>query len=58
MKGIILDKYYIPTRYPNGLPYPAVPYQSYTEEEANEAISIAEEIINITEREINKGIKE
>lgn len=29
--GKILDKYYIPTRYPDALARPAVPYKTYTE---------------------------
>jgi len=36
--GMILDKYYIPTRYPNALAPPAVPYKSYTEREAKEVV--------------------
>jgi HEPN domain-containing protein len=30
--GRILDQYYIPTRYPDALAPPAVPFESYTEE--------------------------
>jgi len=40
-----LDKYYIPTRYPNAHPSgPAFKY--YTKDEAEEAIKICEEVIN------------
>lgn len=41
----ILDKYYIPTRYPNA--HPAGPaFKFYTEQEAKQAIKICEEVIN------------
>ncbi|MFQ6052025.1 MAG: HEPN domain-containing protein [Candidatus Hydrothermarchaeota archaeon] len=39
-----LDKYYIPTRYPNA--HPSGPaYKYYTKEEADEAIRVCEEVI-------------
>jgi HEPN domain-containing protein len=38
--GALLDKYYIPTRYPNGLP-DLTPGQSYTAKDAMQAIKIA-----------------
>ena len=40
----ILDKFYIPTRYPNGLAAGA-PTEFYTQEEAQHALSCAEEIL-------------
>ncbi|MEA1871066.1 MAG: HEPN domain-containing protein [Candidatus Bipolaricaulota bacterium] len=40
----ILDKHYIPTRYPNGLERGA-PTEFYTEQEANDAIRYSEAII-------------
>jgi len=43
--GKILDRYYIPTRYPDALASPAVPYKTYNEEDALNAISLAEKII-------------
>jgi len=43
--GKILDRYYIPTRYPNALASPAVPYKIYTEKDAKEALNFAKEII-------------
>ncbi|MGQ9702740.1 MAG: HEPN domain-containing protein [Bacteroidales bacterium] len=44
-KAKILDKYYIPTRYPNA--HPSGPaFKFYTKEEAEEAIKICEEVIN------------
>lgn len=40
----ILDTYYIPTRYPNGLP-DGIPAQVYTARAAEEALSLAEEVV-------------
>jgi HEPN domain-containing protein len=40
----ILDTYYIPTRYPNGLP-DGIPAQVYTREVADEAVRLAEEVV-------------
>jgi HEPN domain-containing protein len=52
--GKILDRYYIPTRYPDALAKPAVPYKSYTEKDALEAINFAEKII----KKVKSKIKE
>jgi len=46
--GMILDKFYIPTRYPDALTPPAVPYKSYREEDAVEAIKTASDNSNDT----------
>jgi HEPN domain-containing protein len=40
-----LDKYYIPTRYPNGLPG-GVPYEAFDEEDARKAIGLASKIVD------------
>ena len=40
----ILDAYYIPTRYPNGLP-DGIPANVYTEEAAKNAVALAEESV-------------
>jgi len=40
----LLDKYYIPTRYPDALPG-AIPSEAYDESDANKAISLAEKLI-------------
>ncbi len=42
----VLDQYYIPTRYPNGLPG-SLPYEVYTKKQANNAISTCARIIII-----------
>lgn len=41
----LLDGYYIPTRYPNGLP-DGIPAEVYTEEAAKSAVALAEETVN------------
>lgn len=43
--GAILDKYYLTTRYPDAIAPPALPYESYTEKEALEAIDLAKELL-------------
>lgn len=50
--GMILDKYYIPTRYPDALAPPAVPYKSYTEKEAAEAVDYAKKIVNSVRKRV------
>lgn len=50
--GKILDRYYILTRYPNALPSPAIPYKTYTEKDAKEALNLAKEIINLVNRKL------
>lgn len=40
-----LDQYYIPTRYPNGLPG-GIPHEVYTQDQAQEAIAGARKVID------------
>ncbi|MEW6686086.1 MAG: HEPN domain-containing protein [Candidatus Edwardsbacteria bacterium] len=49
-----LDKYYIITRYPNGLPG-FIPADYFDEEEAKEALEYAKKILNIVKRKISRG---
>ncbi|RMH59452.1 MAG: HEPN domain-containing protein [Candidatus Hydrogenedentota bacterium] len=44
-----LDRFYIPTRYPNGLPE-GTPHQNYTREDADFALRLAEEIMGFLSR--------
>ena len=44
----ILDGYYIPTRYPNGLP-DGIPANVYTEEAAVSAVGLAREVVDYVE---------
>ena len=48
----MLDKHYIPTRYPNGFDSGA-PTDFYTDEEAQKAIQCAEEIIEFCRHQIS-----
>ncbi len=51
-KAKILDKHYIPARYPNGFEIGA-PVDFYTKEEAENSIKIAEEIIEFCKNNIS-----
>ncbi len=42
-----LDEYYIPTRYPNGLPGGIRPHEFYDEEEATECLELAESLLAV-----------
>jgi HEPN domain-containing protein len=49
-----LDKYYIPTRYPNGLPG-GVPSRYFDDpKEAKEAMELAKRVIELAEKKIVK----
>lgn len=52
--GKILDQYYIPTRYPDVLAPPAVPFESYTKEQAEEAMALAEKVVSLARRPLAK----
>ena len=45
-EGALLDQFYIPTRYPNGLPSPAVPSEMYTAAQAQMAREAAERVLD------------
>ena len=54
---LILDKYYIPTRYPNGLPG-GIPAEVFTERDSDEAINLSEKALKFIfekERELKEG---
>jgi HEPN domain-containing protein len=44
-----LDRFYIPTRYPNGLPG-GVPAEVYDEQDAEGAIALANEVLKLVEQ--------
>ena len=50
----VLDRYHIPTRYPNVFERGA-PHEYFMEEDAQEAVHLAEEIINLVKREAKEG---
>lgn len=45
--GKRLDQYYIPTRYPDALTPPAIPYKTYSQDDASEAVKYASEILRL-----------
>jgi HEPN domain-containing protein len=45
-----LDEYYIPTRYPNGLPGTARPHEFYDAEEAAECLQLAQSVLDAIDR--------
>jgi len=51
-KAKVLDKYYIPTRYPDALAPPAVPFESYTKKEAREALAYTREFYTFVSRKL------
>ncbi len=48
-EAALLDQFYIPTRYPNGLPSPDVPAESYTASQAETAQSAGVRIVSAVE---------
>jgi len=50
--GRVLDRYYIPTRYPDALSPPAVPFETYNEEDALNALDMAGRIISLVGEEL------
>lgn len=53
--GRILDQYYIPTRYPDALAPPAVPFESYTQEQSERAVETAKAIISLVAQKLRPG---
>ena len=51
-QGGVLDRYYLATRYPDVLPAPAVPFESFTEQEALQALGFASEIVDTVRSKI------
>ncbi len=48
-EAALLDQFYIPTRYPNGLPAPAIPSEMYTQTQAEAAQEAAERVLETAE---------
>lgn len=49
-----LDQYYIPTRYPNGLPG-GIPADAYTATDANRALTLAASVIDLVAAKLARG---
>ena len=50
--GKILDQFYIPTRYPDALADPALPFETYTKAEAEEAVRLATQILALVQQQL------
>ena len=50
----MLDQYYVPTRYPNGLPG-GIPADVYTTTQATAAVDIARRIVAVVRRELARS---
>ncbi len=53
--GKVLDRYYIPTRYPDALPAPAVPFESFTEADARQALDFAHQVVTLVQEKAQHG---
>lgn len=49
----VLDQFYIATRYPDAVADPAVPFESYTADQAREAICLASEILELVRTKVS-----
>ncbi len=47
----VLDQYYIPTRYPNGLPG-GTPYEVYTQSQAESAVQVCSTVIDLARKSL------
>lgn len=54
--GRVLDQYYIPTRYPDALAFPGMPYETYAEREAKEAVEFASTIVTLVKQKLRGGV--
>lgn len=54
-QGIILDQYYLSTRYPDAVPEPAIPAEIFTKTQAEETVEIAKNIFDTAKRLIVPG---
>jgi HEPN domain-containing protein len=50
--GRLLDQYYIPTRYPDALAPPAVPFESYTQEQGERAVAAVQAIVSLVTQKV------
>ena len=51
--GQLMDQFYIPTRYPDALADPAVPFESYSAEQAAGAIRLAADILDLVREKLS-----
>jgi len=53
-EAAMLDQYYIPTRYPDALAEPAVPFESYTKDQATKAIASAQRMFTLVKQSLSQ----
>ena len=53
--GRVLDQYYIPTRYPDVLAPPAVPFESYTQEQGTTAVAVTQAIVALVTQNLRSA---
>lgn len=51
--GAVLDRYYLSARYPDALPNPAIPFESFVEHDALQALDFASEIVDAVRAKIS-----
>jgi HEPN domain-containing protein len=51
--GLVLGRYCLATRYPDVLPEPAIPFESFTQQEARQALGYASEIVETVSNKVN-----
>ena len=54
LTGAFLDRFYIPTRYPNSLPS-GIPAHAYRQKDASEAIELAQKILQFVSERITES---
>ncbi|MEK9179938.1 MAG: HEPN domain-containing protein [Patescibacteria group bacterium] len=52
--GARLDRHYLAARYPDALPEPATPFESYVEQDAAEAIAFARKILSAAKKFVER----
>jgi len=50
--GTVLDRYYLATSYPAVFPAPAIPFQSFTEQDGKQALVFATEIVDVVRAKV------
>lgn len=55
---VLADKYYIPTRYPNGLTQGGLPFEAYDAEDAAKAIRMARQALDFIRPRLASAVSE
>ena len=49
---MVLDRFYLATRYPDVLPAPALPFESFSEQESRQAAGYAKEMVELVRAKV------